>query len=267
MRHLIFAAVLIASQLAAGIAHAELSISPRRLILDETERAATVTLMNRGADPETYRIYWVYRRMTETLGVEAAENASEVGTGDAAAIIRYAPRQVTLMPGESQTVRLLVRRPADMAEGEYRAHLMFEREPDLITGHTTGASELSLNVHVTYGITIPVIVRHGNAAPASAILHGELAEGGEVLQVSLERVGAQSLYGQLRALHVADGRETVLAMVPNFAVYSEVGRATRRLPLTWPEGSPSLEGEIHLELIDAETGTDRLIARDTLALR
>ena len=74
MRHLIFAAVLIASQLAAGIAHAELSISPRRLILDETERAATVTLMNRGADPETYRIYWVYRRMTETLGVEAAEH-------------------------------------------------------------------------------------------------------------------------------------------------------------------------------------------------
>jgi len=266
MKKMMFGIALMASQLLISeIAHAELSISPHRIVLDETDRAATLTLMNRGADPETYRIYWVYRRMTETLGIEAAANADEVGTDDAAAIIRYAPRQVTLMPGESQTVRLLVRRPADMAEGEYRAHLMFEREPELISGYTTGESELSLKVHVAYGITIPVIVRHGTAVPVSAVLETALELGGGAIEISLQREGPHSLYGQLRALHVVGGEETLLATIPNFAVYSEVDAATRRLPLQWPSGEQSRNGEIRVELIDAEA--ERLIARDTLALR
>jgi len=253
--------------LAINSSQAELSINPHRLVLEETDRAATVTLLNRGADQETYRIYWVYRRMTESLGVEAAANAEEAGVADAAAIIRYAPRQVTLNPGESQTVRLLVRRPSDLADGEYRAHLMFRREPNLVTSHTTGGSELSLNVHLAYGITIPVIVRHGDEEPTVAELRGELNASGENLRVSLLRRGAHSLYGRLQALHVADGVETVLATIPNFAIYSEIENATRDLNLSWPNGEPIRHGEIRLELRDLEGASDRLIARESLALR
>jgi len=268
MRNIFLGIALMASQLlGSGIANAELSISPRRIVLDHVDRAATVTLMNNGAGSETYRIFWVYRRMTESLGIEAAANADEVGVDDAAEIIRYAPRRVTLLPGESQTVRLLVRRPTNLSEGEYRAHLMFKREPELNTSHTTGVSELSLNVHVAYGITIPIIVRHGNAAPASAVLQSALDDTGDALVISLRREGAHSLYGHLRAHHVVGGEETLIASVPNFAVYSEVENVTRHLPLVWPEGAQRHQGAIRLELIDAETGSERLIARDTLQLR
>jgi len=268
MRMLKFGFLFVVVQLfAVNICHAELSINPHRLILEESDRSATVTLLNRGADLETYRIYWVYRRMTDGLGVEDAASADEVGVADAAAIIRYAPRQVTLLPGQSQTVRLLVRRPADLAEGEYRAHLMFRREPNLVTNHTTGGNELSLSVHVAYGITIPVIVRHGNAALTTAEMQGELDPSGATLRVSLLRRGTHSLYGHLQALHIVDGVATILATVPNLAIYSEIDSATRNMNLDWPNGEPRRRGEIRLELRDLEGVSDRLIARHSIALR
>jgi len=260
-------ALLLCSLMLSSHATAELSVSPRRIVLDQADRAATVTLLNRGAVSETYRIYWVYRRMTEDLNIEAAESADDAGVGDAAAFIRYAPRQVTLMPGESQTVRLLARRPADLPEGEYRTHLMFEREPELITAHTSGESELSLSIHMAHGVTIPVIVRHGTETPAAASMRTDLHGTRDYLQISLTREGPHSLYGQLRAVHVANGTETVLATVPNFAVYSEVDEANANLPLQWPVGHSRDHGEIHVELFSNETANEHIIARDVVPLR
>ena len=43
-------------------------------------------------------------------------------------MIRYAPRRVTVPPGGSQQIRILLRRPRDLEPGEYRSHLWIVTE-------------------------------------------------------------------------------------------------------------------------------------------
>ena len=40
-------------------------------------------------------------------------------------MLSWSPRQITLQPGTAQVVRLMVRKPEGLAEGEYRSHLDF----------------------------------------------------------------------------------------------------------------------------------------------
>ena len=44
----------------------------------------------------------------------------------AADLVRYSPRQVELAPGEVQTVRIQIRKPEGLKDGEYHSHLVFQ---------------------------------------------------------------------------------------------------------------------------------------------
>src|SRR5450432_1333782 len=116
--------------MAAPIARADLMLFPTRIVFDKNQRAAQVELINQGKAPETYRISVVNRRMTETGEIVAAD-AAEGGEQFADAMLRYSPRQVTIAPGSSQTVRMLLRKPDNLAPGEYRSHLQFDRIADV----------------------------------------------------------------------------------------------------------------------------------------
>ena len=132
--------VLVAAWACAWPAGAELSLFPTRIVLEKNQRSAQVELLNRGTAPETYRISVVNRRMTVDGDIVLADNA-EPDERFAEAMVRYSPRQVTLQPGQSQTVRVLLRKPAELAAGEYRSHLQFDRveaQPLGITGVMNG---------------------------------------------------------------------------------------------------------------------------------
>ncbi|MEK9951769.1 MAG: molecular chaperone, partial [Curvibacter sp.] len=115
---------------------ADRSRVPTRIVLAKNPRAAPVELMNTGSEPETYRINLVNRRMGENGEFIAIETPGP-GEQFADPLLRYSPRQVTIPPGGSQTVRILLRKPADLPAGEYRSHLQFDRVAD-----AAGASSL-----------------------------------------------------------------------------------------------------------------------------
>ena len=117
MRLLLAKSVALVLLMAAQTAWADLSLFPTRLVLEKNQRAAQVELMNSGTEPETYRIRLVNRRMGEN-GEFIAIEAPGPGEQFADSLLRYSPRQVTIAPGTSQTVRLLLRKPADLAAGE-----------------------------------------------------------------------------------------------------------------------------------------------------
>lgn len=106
----------------------DLTVSPTRLILGERDRSAQISLINRGADEATYRIEFVQYRMDENGQLQEIEEPNELEKF-ADPLIRFSPRQVLLKPNEAQTVRLLVRKPKDLAPGEYRSHLLFPDYP------------------------------------------------------------------------------------------------------------------------------------------
>ena len=107
----------------------DLLISPVRVVLEGRQRSAELTLVNRGEETMTYRVEFENRRMLEDGRFESALEARE-GELFADSMIRYAPRRITLEPGSPQTIRVLLRKPSDLAEGEYRSHLLFRAVPE-----------------------------------------------------------------------------------------------------------------------------------------
>ena len=110
-------------------ARAELMLHPTRIVFEQNQRAAQIELINNGTKPASYRIALVNRRMTDAGQFEPADTPAP-GERFADGMLRYSPRQITLQPGTAQTVRVMLRKPAELAEGEYRSHLLFDKLPD-----------------------------------------------------------------------------------------------------------------------------------------
>jgi hypothetical protein len=80
-------------------------------------------------------------------------------------MIRFSPRRATVGPKGWQTIRLMARKPADLAPGEYRAHLkvvpvLNEQSVREETAEDTQKTQAKLEIVIA--ITIPIIVRHGD---------------------------------------------------------------------------------------------------------
>jgi P pilus assembly chaperone PapD len=97
-------------------AWADLSIFPTRIVLEKNQRSAQVELMNNGAEPVSYRINLVNRRMGENGELFEIDQAIE-GELFADPLLRFSPRQVEILPGSSQIVRILVRKPTELIGG------------------------------------------------------------------------------------------------------------------------------------------------------
>ena len=79
---------------------------------------------------------------------------------DARGFVRFSPRRVKLGPGEHQTVRVVVRKPADLAPGEYTARLLIQAIPPVRKKSGNSSDQIQVNLDIVYGISIPVIIKH-----------------------------------------------------------------------------------------------------------
>ena len=252
MRHAVLALSIAASSpaLAAG----DLLVAPTRVVLDGA-RATEVILNNAGSTPATYRITLELRRMEadgRLVDVDpATASPSERAT---LAMISYAPRRVTLPPAQSQTIRIGARFPAELADGEYRAHLLFRAIPDAVAAVASTRREgVSVALTPIYGVTIPVIVRKGSLAATATISDVRLTRGAEsTLAFNLTRTGARSVYGRVRVTRA--GVAKPLFEARGVAVYAEVGARTVVLPVSRPVAD-ALAGPVTVDYLeDNETG-------------
>ncbi|MDQ3269909.1 MAG: hypothetical protein M3Q11_06955 [Pseudomonadota bacterium] len=129
-RACIFAAAALASALlCSGQARAQLMVHPTRVVLENDQRSAQLEIINNSDKPAVYRISLVNRRMDEVGGFSPIESALP-GEQFVDEMVRYSPRRVSLAPGASQIIRVMARKPADLAAGEYRSHLLFAEQED-----------------------------------------------------------------------------------------------------------------------------------------
>lgn len=207
---------------------AGLMLYPTRIVFEGNDRAAQLELINTGAETETYRISLVNRHMSET-GAFSAIDVPITGEKFADDKLRYSPRQVTLAPGVGQTIRIMVRKPANLASGEYRSHLLLAKQPDSrasnsVEGNNTEDDDnISITLTTLVSTTIPVIVRHGNTDASITMTHLKLqrpTDKAPVLTFVLERDGNESVYGDLTISFTPDGgSEQVLERADGVAVY------------------------------------------------
>ncbi len=189
--------LLLAGLLSIPPAHADLTIVPTRVVLEERDRNAVLTIVNRGDHAETFRLSWQHlRQLRDGRYQEIATPAADDLFADV--MIRLSPRQITLEPGEQQIVRLLLRKPPDLPPGEYRSHLLFSAEPQVLGTPQASSGAIGIELKVAYGLSIPVIVRHGPLS-ASASLSFTWRRVDKMLAVTalIERQGNKSVYGDI----------------------------------------------------------------------
>lgn len=256
-------------------AAADLMLFPTRVVFERNQRAAQVELINNSPRTVTYRISLVNRRMTETGQFVPAE-PPQPGEQFAANMLRFSPRQVVLAPGGGQTVRLLLRKPAELADGEYRSHLQFSQVPeaagasDLEARRDLGSSEIGVQLQAVVSVSIPVIVRHGETSAEVQLqqLQLQAASGADAPMISatLLRSGNRSVYGDLVATHVdASGQEREVARAGGVAVYTPNSQRRLRLALS-PQAGTLRGGSLRLVYRERAEAGGKTLAEATVPL-
>lgn len=254
IRQGLLAFIGLAGLLAQPFAAADLMLHPTRLVFEKNQRAAQLDLINNGNETATYRIHLANRRMSETgefSGVDTPAPNEQFADG----MLRYSPRQVTLAPGAAQTVRIMLRKPAGLAPGEYRSHLMFERvaearaQTSIEERSRDPESTLEIRLTPLIGVSIPLIVRHGQTSAVATISNVELLHptNGQpaIVAFELRRSGNRSVYGDLTVTFTpGNGAEQRIASAGGVAVYTP--NPLRRIKMQFQSGVAPAHGTLRV---------------------
>ncbi|MCB9989683.1 MAG: molecular chaperone [Rhodospirillales bacterium] len=236
---------------AAMDAHA-IRISMKRVVFTDKNRSEVITIINNTAEEQVYRLEWRRMRMTEDKSLKAVEKddpADDIKWADD--MIRFAPRRVTVPAGATQQIRLLLRKPKDLAPGEYRSHLwiMTESVPENFKADPMDMKEKqAIKLAMLPGISMPVFVRTGDLKASvsfSDVSAKATAEGAEV-NFTLNRTGNRSTYGDLDFVCIGGGEEIVAHQVRGIAIYTDVERRIMKFKVEYPEASKGSCSKMHV---------------------
>jgi hypothetical protein len=266
-------ALLLGTVLLAPQARADLMLYPTRLVFEKNQRAAQIELINNGSEPATYRLSLVNRRMSET-GEFLPVVTPAPGELFAEPMLRFSPRQVTLQPGTSQTVRVMLRKPAELADGEYRSHLQFDKLADTqgsnsVETQADAGAGIGVVLTALVGASVPVIVRHGATAASVTLSNLELqgAPGAPVLAMQFARRGNASVYGDLSVTFTPQGGAAQqIGKMAGIAVYAPNATRHAKLPLQPPPALALARGTLAVTYRERADAGGAVLAQANLAL-
>lgn len=208
------------------LAQGGLLITPRRVVFEGKHKTQQLNLANTGSDTASYVVSFVQYRMNED---GSFDQITEPDSGQffADKNLRLFPRSVTLAPKEAQLVKLQLRNYRQLNDGEYRSHIYFRT-----VNNTTalGLDELdkdttSLSVRLipVFGISIPVIIRKGESTTQlslSGLSVEMLNDTTPVLNVTFNRTGNMSVYGDIEVDYILGDETTQVGLARGLAVYT-----------------------------------------------
>lgn len=202
-----------------------LLVTPTRVMLEGSVRNAAMTLRNTGAQAALYRISLEHARMDSEGRISRVEEPGPEDH-DAAELLRFSPRQVLLQAGETQVIRIMVRKPADLPAGEYRSQMVVRAVPSDERPAPSAAEPGRFSVELTpvYGVAIPVIVRHGETSATVSIASATLIPGQDgkppAVRVELVREGTASVHGDLNILAGSGRSQMSIGRARGLAVWT-----------------------------------------------
>jgi len=240
-----------------------LLVHPTLVVFEGRTRSANVHIVNRGDQVGTFLVEWSDLAMDERGGLTAVTGASPLWSLRGHA--RYSPRRVTLKPGETQVVKVAVRRKRDVPEGEYYSHLKVRT---LASGGGESGRKNTPGVTVTArtGMAIPVIWRNGKSTPQAVIESARLDQSTRQVVVSVRRVGRLSTRGFLHTYRIGagSGRSTIAAAMP-LVIYPSVERRIVNIPIPTPTVLDNLPaGQVQVVYTPDQAGTAPSLAKFTL---
>lgn len=228
IRHICFF-LAVAALLFSFNSSATLLITPSRVVFEDRDRTSQVTLVNKGTETTTYRVSFIRQNMTDDGKFVPVEQGKEGMYSDK--MVRYSPRQIELKPGQSQIVRLMLRKPRGLADGEYRSHMLLQALPktsksDIAKAVETSGDEISVEITTIVGVSIPVIVRNGKLDAEVSLTNVSFVKSTDPEQKSkivldMNRSGTKSIYGDFRVTYIDEtGQAEIVGNVKGVAVYT-----------------------------------------------
>lgn len=258
------------------IAGANLLITPTRVVFEDRMRTAQVTLMNNGTEAGNFRISFINQNMTDEGDFEPVEEGTPGKFSNS--MVKYSPRQITLPAGQSQVVRLMLRKPRDLEDGEYRSHMLFQSLPKANKSSLESFSQketdnITVEIIPIVGISIPVIVRSGKINAEVTLSDAKYIAANATnpksrISVDIHRTGNSSVYGDFRVTYTPkNGLPTVVGISNGLAVYTPNTVRHYEIPLTAGPDVNLTDGSLRIVFLESGKNEENgLIAETNLPL-
>ncbi|MDD9911808.1 MAG: hypothetical protein OXR68_07450 [Alphaproteobacteria bacterium] len=233
-------------------ANALLYVAPSRVVIKGDSRTEVVSVTNKSDQVRRYKIKFI----DQVMGANGVTQPQETFDYSSKRMVRFMPREITLKPGERQLVRLMVRRPKDLADGDYHTHMLFEEEQltaEELASEDLGGNAVKFEVGAIYSVAVPVVVQKGKVFYEVSLLGAEVVKdekGKSFLQAHVARQGNSEGYGALYTKFIGeDGTEKKLSSPQSIRLYREVDEVRLAVRITEVQDLDSLgKGKIVLTL-------------------
>ena len=216
------------------------AVTVKRVVFEGSKRAEVITVINNSNRTETYRVGWRHFVMSKDKSLNPVdENALPPEVKPSNDMIRFSPRRFTLKPNETQQMRVMLRMPAGLADGEYRSHLTIRPEADvedfkLDKKYEAAEGKTGVVFRMLAGLSMPVIVRKGDLSSTATIENFKLTKMPDHIhsEFSLLRTGNRSTYGDLDFIcNAGTPGEYSISVLRNVSIYTEITQRdmTRKL--------------------------------------
>jgi len=259
------------SALAAPAEGAILFVAPHRLTVLHNDKVSILNIANKSKTPRRYDLTIV----DQVMGKNGVTELKDTFEYSAKRMVKFMPKRFSLQPGERQTVRVMISRPADLPDGDYHSHLLFREVPlnvkdkaqlEAERKEASAQKTVSFEIRALYGIGVPIVIQNGKIV--SDLSLGEVKLGrtgdGKQRQMSIDflRTGNAEATARLRMEYVQPGKEPVAVIDQQWIrLYREVDTVSKDFPLiNIPEGAQG--GKIVISLFKNETSDSEAVKKE-----
>jgi len=238
-----------------------LSAFPKRVEITSHQKNSVLTLTNNGNQTTKYRIKLVDFIHDEDDGLQISPTGKlPEGYYSAKKIIRYSPRQVTIRPGESQAIRLLVRRSRSLPEGEYRSFILFRALPDKSLQNSIqnltndDGTPLHIKPTVLQNLALPILVHQGKLSASAQVKSLTLDQEDKQhpqIKFQLGRTGNRSLYGEV----IIEQNNEIVGLAKGLTLYNPYPERTFTVALDAKKLQSGKKLVVTYRGLDRDTGT------------
>lgn len=227
MRHAAALAVLfVLSGAAPALAAQGVMVAPHAVFIDHRVRSGSVLLYNPGTEPVEVAISTIFGYpTTDSTGKIALDTLVADSSVSALSWIQAFPRRLTVGPRERQTVRLLARPPAGLADGEYWLRLVIAAQAGTVPiSGVADTTAIQVGLKLEVRTIIGVNYRKGVVSTGVALsaVSAKIVGDSLITRSTLKRLGNAAFIGMIRqtlvdstgAVHAQRGGDS---LVPTYA--------------------------------------------------
>ncbi len=221
------ASVLVALGTAAPLVAQGVLVAPHAVVIDHRTRSTSITLYNPSSTPSEITITTFFGfPVTDSAGDFQLATPAEGSPRSAAEWIDAYPRRTMLGPLERQTVRLLARTPANLADGEYWSRIMITAKGGKVDVGSTDSLPAGIQVGLDLEVRtiIPLQYRKGAVTTGITVETPRVTRIGDSLQIRarLVRQGNAAFVGTARGSLLDEKDQVVANFSVPLAVYNDI---------------------------------------------